>query len=338
MAYGVLGQGLLSRAVTGPLPPGDSRAGFPRSQPGNLARKLEKAAVLKAMTTEKGCTAAQLAIAWVLSRGGHKVPIVGMSSRSHLAVGLPAADITFAGPEAAELDRAFAPGSFAGDLHPPLVTDLPRGSCPCQPPPPGPVHPRQHPRREDHRAVPVHPAGRTPAIGHHLDTGPADPGGLRTCHRRRPLLRTYSVWDHHDDWIDLQCLVHGDTPGSAWARYTHNDRLIDALMTQAFCSPEARACYDRQRARGAGRNAALRQLASILYGCLKTRTPTTRRPPGRSTQRSPRRPLSFPFKLLGFGMRVPSLMGRRSGGLLVRRRSVPRPSGGWSRAAAGRTP
>jgi NADPH-dependent ferric siderophore reductase len=32
-----------------------------------------------------------------------------------------------------------------------------------------------------------------------------------------PLLRTYSVWDHQEDWIDLYCLVHGDGPGSRWA-------------------------------------------------------------------------------------------------------------------------
>ena len=65
------------------------------------------------------------------------------------------------------------------------------------------------------------------------------------------------------------------------ARFVHNDRLIDALMTQAFSalrvSPGARAYYDRQRARGANYNAALRQLANrlvgILHGCLKTGTP-----------------------------------------------------------------
>jgi transposase len=65
------------------------------------------------------------------------------------------------------------------------------------------------------------------------------------------------------------------------ARFVHNDRLIDALMTQAFsslqASPGARAYYDRQRARGATYNAALRQLANrlvgILHGCLKTGTP-----------------------------------------------------------------
>jgi transposase len=66
----------------------------------------------------------------------------------------------------------------------------------------------------------------------------------------------------------------------ALARFVHNDRLIDALMSQAFtalrASPGARAYYDRQRARGAGHNPALRQLANrlvgILHGCLKTGT------------------------------------------------------------------
>jgi transposase len=67
---------------------------------------------------------------------------------------------------------------------------------------------------------------------------------------------------------------------AALARFVHNDRLIDALMTQAFASlqasPGARTYYDRQRTRGAQHNAALRQLANrlvgILHGCLKTRT------------------------------------------------------------------
>jgi transposase len=61
------------------------------------------------------------------------------------------------------------------------------------------------------------------------------------------------------------------------ARFVHNDRLVDALLTQASTalrvSPGARAYYDKQRARGSGYNAALRQLANrlvgILHGCLK---------------------------------------------------------------------
>src|ERR687894_1076511 len=64
------------------------------------------------------------------------------------------------------------------------------------------------------------------------------------------------------------------------ARFVHNDRLIDALMTQAFsalnASPGARACYEQLKAHGAEHNAALRQLANrlvgILHGCLKTRS------------------------------------------------------------------
>jgi hypothetical protein len=65
------------------------------------------------------------------------------------------------------------------------------------------------------------------------------------------------------------------------ARYVRNDRLIDALIAQAFSalrvSPGARAYYEQQRARGIEFNAALRQLANrlvgILHGCLKTGTP-----------------------------------------------------------------
>ena len=68
---------------------------------------------------------------------------------------------------------------------------------------------------------------------------------------------------------------------TALARFAPNDRLIDALIGQAFAalnaSPGARAYYDKQRARGAGHNPALRQLANrlvgILHGCLKTGTP-----------------------------------------------------------------
>ncbi len=64
------------------------------------------------------------------------------------------------------------------------------------------------------------------------------------------------------------------------ARFIHNDRLIDALMAQAFtalnASPGARALYDAERARGTEHNAALRKVANrlvgILHGCLKTRT------------------------------------------------------------------
>src|SRR5918997_1203644 len=64
------------------------------------------------------------------------------------------------------------------------------------------------------------------------------------------------------------------------ARFVHNDRLIDALITQAFAalnaSPGARTYYDQLKARGTEHHAALRQLANrlvgILHGSLKTRS------------------------------------------------------------------
>ena len=64
------------------------------------------------------------------------------------------------------------------------------------------------------------------------------------------------------------------------ARFIHNDRLIDALMSWAFsalnASPGARAYYDQLRTKGIEHNDALRRVANrlvgILHGCLKTRT------------------------------------------------------------------
>jgi NADPH-dependent ferric siderophore reductase len=49
----------------------------------------------------------------------------------------------------------------------------------------------------------------TPGQQIRVDCGPAT--------ARTPLLRTYSVWDHDQDWIELYCLIHGNSPGSAWA-------------------------------------------------------------------------------------------------------------------------
>ncbi|MFD9591717.1 transposase [Kitasatospora sp. NPDC059973] len=65
------------------------------------------------------------------------------------------------------------------------------------------------------------------------------------------------------------------------AKHVRNDRLIDALIAQAFSalriSAGARASYEKQRSRGIEFNVALRQLANrlvgILHGCLKTGTP-----------------------------------------------------------------
>ncbi|WP_199563751.1 MULTISPECIES: hypothetical protein [unclassified Streptomyces] len=67
---------------------------------------------------------------------------------------------------------------------------------------------------------------------------------------------------------------------SVQARFVRNNRLVDALQRQAFCSlqisPGARRYYDKQRARALDYNPAPRQfgnrLVGILHGCIRTRT------------------------------------------------------------------
>ena len=81
---------------------------------GPLKKNLETAATLDLMATAKGCTPAQLAIAWILSRGNDVIPIVGVSRRSRLKENLVALDVLLSEDEQSVLDRAFTPGTIAG--------------------------------------------------------------------------------------------------------------------------------------------------------------------------------------------------------------------------------
>lgn len=79
VAYSPLGRGFLTGRFRRPedLEPGDHRRTMPRFQGENFQRNLDLAARVEAMAREKGCTAAQLALAWVLHRGSDIVPIPG---------------------------------------------------------------------------------------------------------------------------------------------------------------------------------------------------------------------------------------------------------------------
>ncbi|HEX3530263.1 MAG TPA: aldo/keto reductase [Thermoanaerobaculia bacterium] len=118
VAYGALSRGLLSDTFDGKLPPGDFRAHAPRFTGQNLAHNLERVATLKAIAARKGCTASQLAIAWVLSRGEDIVPVVGTAKRTRLHENLQALDVKLEPSDVAELDQAFPPGAIAGDRYP----------------------------------------------------------------------------------------------------------------------------------------------------------------------------------------------------------------------------
>jgi aryl-alcohol dehydrogenase-like predicted oxidoreductase len=64
------------------------------------------------------CTPAQLAIAWMLSRGDHIVPIPGTSHRHRLEENAAAADLTLSATTLATLDEIFRPGAAAGSRYP----------------------------------------------------------------------------------------------------------------------------------------------------------------------------------------------------------------------------
>jgi aryl-alcohol dehydrogenase-like predicted oxidoreductase len=124
ISYNVLGQGLLTGTVEADLRSEDSRANLPRFQKENLAKNLETASVLNSIAAGKGCTPAQVAIAWTISRGDDIVALLGMSRRSHLLENLAALDLMLSADELNELDRTFAPGAIVGDRDPSHVKHL----------------------------------------------------------------------------------------------------------------------------------------------------------------------------------------------------------------------
>jgi aryl-alcohol dehydrogenase-like predicted oxidoreductase len=118
VAYGVVGQGLLTGSVTNDIAANDFRRQFPKFDQENLPKNLEKVSLLESMAHRKNCTTTQLAIAWVLSRGEDIVPLVGMSRRARLAENLKAFDVTLSKEDLDDLDRTFALGAITGDRYP----------------------------------------------------------------------------------------------------------------------------------------------------------------------------------------------------------------------------
>ncbi|MEU3570488.1 aldo/keto reductase [Kitasatospora sp. NPDC036755] len=118
-AYGVLSRGLLSghwgrdRALTGT----DLRGHSPRFQGENLDHNLALVEALRGIATARGATVAQVAIAWVASRGQDVVPLVGARRRDRLAEALGALDVTLTEADLAAVEAAVPAGSAAGDRY-----------------------------------------------------------------------------------------------------------------------------------------------------------------------------------------------------------------------------
>jgi aryl-alcohol dehydrogenase-like predicted oxidoreductase len=114
-AYGVLSRGLLSGRVPQRTNKGDIRiVRMPRYQEGNLEKNLGLVEALRQIGKEKGASPAQLAIAWVRSRGADVVPVLGARRREQLNETLGALTLALNAADIARIDAAVAPDLTAG--------------------------------------------------------------------------------------------------------------------------------------------------------------------------------------------------------------------------------
>lgn len=118
VAYRVLADGMLAGALPQGLPPEGTNYRAPRMQGDNYRRNMETSLALDTMAKAKGVTSAQLAIAWILSRGEDIIALAGISRPSRIDDNVAALDVSITAHEAAELDRAFAVGAFVGSRYP----------------------------------------------------------------------------------------------------------------------------------------------------------------------------------------------------------------------------
>jgi aryl-alcohol dehydrogenase-like predicted oxidoreductase len=116
-AYGIMSRGLLSSATARGIGPADPRSRFPRFQGENLQRNLDLLTALENVARFHGATTAQLAIAWVLSRGTDIIPLIGTKLPGRLAEALGALELRLTPDDLAALETAVPAGGVAGDRY-----------------------------------------------------------------------------------------------------------------------------------------------------------------------------------------------------------------------------
>jgi aryl-alcohol dehydrogenase-like predicted oxidoreductase len=119
VAYSPLGRGFLTGRYTSrdDFPEGDFRRHMPRFSEANFAKNLELVVKVQELAANKGCTAAQLALAWVLSRGDHVVTIPGTRSPERLDENAAAAAISLSDEDLKTLDTILPPAAAAGERY-----------------------------------------------------------------------------------------------------------------------------------------------------------------------------------------------------------------------------
>jgi aryl-alcohol dehydrogenase-like predicted oxidoreductase len=119
VAYSPLGRGFLTGQITSPddFADDDFRKNHPRFQGENFDRNIALVREVEAMAAEKGCTTAQLALAWVLAQGEDVVPIPGTRHSRYLDDNIGALDVKLSAAELQRLDEILPPGAAAGDRY-----------------------------------------------------------------------------------------------------------------------------------------------------------------------------------------------------------------------------
>ncbi|WP_254088243.1 aldo/keto reductase [Dawidia soli] len=118
VAYAPLSRGFLSGEFQKPEDIKDSRVNMPRFQGENFYRNLELVNKVKAMAGEKGCTPAQLAIAWVLAQGEDVITIPGSKRIGHLEENIAAAQVQLSGADLASIVAIMPAGVVSGTRYP----------------------------------------------------------------------------------------------------------------------------------------------------------------------------------------------------------------------------
>jgi aryl-alcohol dehydrogenase-like predicted oxidoreductase len=118
--YSPLGRGFLTGSFRrrDDLIASDRRHAHPRFKEGNFERNLELLQPIEAVAEAKGCTLAQVALAWVLSRGDDVVPIPGTKRRTYLEENVGALDVKLTEADIGLLEGSFPPGAAAGTRYP----------------------------------------------------------------------------------------------------------------------------------------------------------------------------------------------------------------------------
>jgi aryl-alcohol dehydrogenase-like predicted oxidoreductase len=120
VAYSPLGRGFLTGQIRSPddFAPDDYRRMSPRFQGDNFRKNLDLVARVEAIARDKGCTPAELALAWVLAQGDDVIPIPGTKRRTYLEENLGALDVRLDPSDLARIDEVVPAGSAAGLRYP----------------------------------------------------------------------------------------------------------------------------------------------------------------------------------------------------------------------------